>query len=113
MVNSSTPANAPATTRGNTNYPTLELPHGRIVSLYPVFPSGVNGLLYAQLQIGGKAVYPSASNAGGYINLNDTPELATKFTYLILGAKADCDIQAYNLDTVNNHTIQFMIEEEV
>ncbi len=106
----------PYSTANNTisNYPPLVLPLGVIVGIMPIFPSGANELLFAQLvDASGNVIYPTESNQNGYINLTDTAELTVPITYPLTARNNTVNINAFNTDPNNAHLITFGIIMEI
>lgn len=104
-INANTAANNLTTTAGNGTYPSLNVPKGKIIQIMPIFPSGSNQLVYVRLKFNQQIFFPSISQ-NGFINLNDTPNLLLGFTK-DLQEGGVIDVEGYNTDTANNHTVSF------
>jgi hypothetical protein len=87
--------------------------NGTIQYIYPVFPSGSNGLAFVQLLLNGALVFPQSSNAGNYYTANNTPSLQIPVTIGVSGGSSALDLQGYNLDATNAHTISFLVVIDV
>jgi hypothetical protein len=85
------------------------VPKGVIQYIYPVFPSGSNGLAFVQLLLNGAPVFPDSSNASNYFTGNNTPSLQVPVTIVCSAGGNQLDLQGYNLDTTNAHTISFLL----
>ena len=105
-----TPANAPATTNGNLNYPTISVPQGVLRTIVPIFPSGVNETTYVKILYNGQPIFPTQSNVSGWFTTSDTVTLKMVLSIPLNGNINNIDLTAYNTDTTNAHLIGFMLE---